>query len=217
MGFLLKGIDMSNWHNLIAVVSGLFLVISFGWGTNFCWAGQEGVQPQVDIATAQLAIEGKFIVSLVLEDEKGQLIALGSPEDVRVYRPVGAKPRIISRSMDLPAKGETVSLATGRYRWNSVTVSDETKKLKFGTNQASREWIELSAGSTTTLRIGAPLVHTVKIGRLGGTLHLDYEWLGAAGEKYLPVLPEGSQQPKAPDFAIHRADDKIFSGSFRYG
>lgn len=202
---------MRTWHSLIAIVPVLFLASAI------CLAGQTSGRPQADVATAQLAIEGKFILSLVLEDENGELVGLGSAKDARVYRPVGAKARIISRSMDLPAKGETVSLATGRYRWNSVTVSDETKKVKFATNEASREWIELSAGSTTTLRIGAPLVHTVKIGRLGGTLHLDYEWLGAAGEKYLPVLPEGSQQPKAPDFAIHRADDKIFSGSFRYG
>jgi hypothetical protein len=208
----LKGADMRNRHHFVAGVLVLFLALAI------CWAGQtSGQATEADVATGQLAIDGKFILSLVLEDESGELIGLGSAKDARVYRPARASPKSISRFIDLPAAGETVSLPAGRYRWNSVTVSDETKKLKFGTNQAGREWIELRAGSTTTLRIAGPLKHTVRIGRVGGVLNLDYALLGAAGEKYLPVPAEPSEQPKAPDLAIYKAGDKIFSGSFRYG
>jgi hypothetical protein len=204
---------MRNRHHFVAGI-----LLSFV-ASGICWANEQTSNPQTGAEKAQLKIEGKFILSLVLEDERGQPITLVSSEgaEVTINRSAQAEPKSATEFINLPAEGQTVSLAPGRYCWNSVTVSDETKKLKFGTNQASMEWIDLRAGSTTTLRIGGPLKHTVRIGRVGGVLNLDYALLGAAGEKYLPVTAEPSDRPKAPDFAVTKGSDKIFSGSFRYG
>lgn len=231
---------MSRWQNLTAVALVLCLVVSFGSRPDACWADEQAGEPEQELPTAQLAIEGKFILGLVLEYERGKLIALGSSEDLKTYWRGWARPKWPTRFFDLPAEGETASLPPGRYRWNSVIIYDETKKLRFSAdNRRGAGWFNLSPDGTTTLTIGAPLKHSLTVARVAGTLHLYYELLGTAGEKYLPVptrerltspsidgttgkkyLPvpaEPRQRPKAPDFAIYKAGDKIFSGSFRYG
>jgi len=214
----LKGAEMSNSQNFIMIVLVLCLAVSFGSHPATCWADEQGGQPEQVAAAAQLVIQGKFILSLVLEPERGQLIILGSSKDTTVYRPIGASRKMIGKVIDLPAEGETVSLPWGTYRWNTVTVYDETRKLKLSAkNRSGTGWFNLSPGATTMLTIGAPLKHTLTVARAAGTLHLDYKLLGTAGERYLPVPADPSDRPKAPDFAVYKAADKVFSGSFRYG
>jgi hypothetical protein len=231
---------MSRWQNLTAAALVLCLAVSFGSRPGTCWADEQAGEPEQELPTAQLAIEGKFILGLVLEHERSKLIALGSPEDLKTYWRGSARPIWPIRFIDLPAEGETVSLIPGRYRWKSVIIYDETKKLRFSAdNRRGAGWFNLSPDGTTTLTIGSPLKHSLTVTRVAGTLHMDYELLGKAGEKYLPVptierltspsigVPTGKkylpvpaeprQRPKAPDFAIYKAGDKIFSGSLRYG
>jgi hypothetical protein len=208
---------MKNRNNLVAIILVWFPVVFFSSGSSLCWANEAGSQQQTRAVTAQLVIDGKFIISLVLEDEKGRLTALGSKEDASVYRPAGTNPRGIDTFMDLPDEGQTVSLAPGKYRLNTIKLQEPEKNLKFYSNNPIPESIELIVNKTTTLKIGAPLRHTVTTGRLGGTLKLDYLLLGAAGEKYLPVTESSSGQSVAANFTVLKGNHAIFSGSFRYG
>ena len=213
----LKGADMRTWHSLIAIVPVLFLASAI------CLAGQTSGRPQADVATAQLAIEGKFILSLVLEDERAQPIALVSSEgaEVTINRSAQAEPKSATELINLPAEGQTVSLAPGRYRWNSVIVTDKGKGVKFSGQNRRGDWFYLNRGATKTLEIGGPLQQKVIISRSGAVLDLSYKLLGAGGEEYSPhqslPSPQKSERPEPPQLSIYKADAKIHSGSFRYG
>jgi len=208
---------MKTWNNLGVIVLVLFPVVFFSSGRDFCQANEAVEKQQSGADMAQLAIDGKFVISLVLEDEKGRLTALGSREDASVYRPAGTSPRNIDTFMNLPDEGQTVSLAPGKYRLNTIKLHEPDKKLKFYSNNPISEFIELIAGKTTTMKIAAPLRHVVTSGRQGGTLKLNYSLLGSAGEKYLPVTESSSEQPAAANFTIHNGNKSILCGSFRYG
>jgi hypothetical protein len=201
-------------RHIFTVILFSFLTTLFNSDPDFCQANEADNQ---QAGTARLAIDGKFIISLVLEDEKGRLIALGSKEDASVYRPAGTNPRSIDTFMDLPDEGKSVTLAPGRYRINTIKLYETDKNLKFYSNNPIAKPIELKADQTTTLKIGAPLKHTVTTGRQGGTLELNYSLLGAAGENYRLMTDSSSEQPAAANFTIMEGDKSLFSSSFRYG
>ena len=187
-----------------------------GVGPGKCHANQTGDEPQTDADTAKLIIDGKFIISLVLADDNGRLTALGSSEEASVYRPAKVSPKNIDTFIDMPAEGQALSLAPGRYRINSIKLFEPDKNLKYYSNNPIPESIELKAGKTTTLKIGAPLRHVVKTGRQGDTMRLDYSLLGTAGENYR-LMTDSSSSPEVANFTIYRRDKSIRSGSFRYG
>ncbi len=204
-------------NNLVTIALVFFLVVSAGIGPGLCQANQTGEEPQTDADTAKLVIDGKFIISLVLTDEKGRLTKLGSPEDASVNRPAGTNPKSISTFIDMPAEGEAVSLTPGKYHVNTIKLFEPDKNLKFYSNSPLPELVVLKAGKTTTLKIGAPLRHIVKTGRQGDTMRVDYSLLGTAGENYRLMTDSSSSSSEAANFTIYRGDKSIRSGSFRYG
>lgn len=213
---MIKGITMKNRNNLVIIILISCLTISLNICPSLCRGNQTGDQPQTDADTAKLVIDGKFIISLVLADANGRLTALGSPEDVSVYRPARTSPKSIDIFIDMPAEGQAVSLAPGRYRVNSIKLFEPDKNLKYYSNNPIPESIELKANNTTILKIGAPLRHIVKTGRQGGTLKLDYSLLGTSGESY-QLMTDSSSTREVANFTIYRGDKSIHSGSFRYG
>ncbi|MDH4158604.1 MAG: hypothetical protein OEW00_15150 [candidate division Zixibacteria bacterium] len=206
---------MRNSHNLVRILLVLFLVVGI------CRANEEADSPGTDAQKAQLAIAGKSILTLVLENEQAQPIALvASMEDYEVIisRPAEAGAPKPVEFVKLPADGGTVSLTPGRYRWNSVVLRDESKKLKFSARNQRGDWFDLSPGSTSTLEIGGPLRQSLKVSRSGALLNFEYKLLGAAGEEYSPVRPESvRQQTERPELSIYKANRRISGGSFRYG
>jgi hypothetical protein len=204
-------------NNLFTIALVFFLVVSAGIGPGLCQANQTGEEPQTDANTAKLVIDGKFIISFVLVDENGRLTALGSPEDASVNRSAKESPKSIDTFIDIPAEGQAVSLAPGKYRVNTIKLFEPDKNLKFYSNNPIPESIELKANKTTTLKIGAPLRHVIKIGRQGGSLKLDYSLLGAAGENYRLMTDSSSSPTEVAKFTIYKGDKSIHSGSFRYG
>ena len=204
---------MKICNNSYTIALVFFLAVS----ASMCQANQTDEELQTDANTAKLVIDGKFIISLVLVDENGRLTALGSPEDANVNRPARTNPKSISTFIDMPAEGEAVSLAPGKYHINTIKLFEPDKNLKFYSNNPISETIELKAGKTTTLKIGAPLRHVVKTGRQGDTMRLDYSLLGAAGENYRLMTDSSSPPSEAANFTIYRGDKPIRSNSFRYG
>lgn len=75
------------------------------------------------------------------------------------------------------------------------------------------EKISLDADKPKTLKIGGPLNNTVKAGRKGSSLQLNYLLIGVGGEQYTwlknPATP--------PTFTIFNGNKKIVSDSFKYG
>jgi len=208
---------MRNRHHFVAGI-----LLSFV-ASGICWANEQTSNPQTGAEKAQLKIEGKFILSLVLEDERGQPITLVSSEgaEVTINRSAQAEPKSATEFINLPAEGQTVSLAPGRYRWNSVIVTDKSKGVKFSAQNRRGDWFYLNRGATKTLKIGGSLQQKVIISRSGAVLDLTYRLLGAGGEEYSPhqslPSPQKSERPEPPQLSIYKADTKIHSGSFRYG
>jgi hypothetical protein len=184
-----------------------------------CWADGASADP----STAQLVVCGEHVLSLTLEDDAGQVVALVASEDAQtaIYRPAGAQSRSIVRKILLPPQGGTVSLAPGQYRWNSVIVAEPNNPLRFTATNRSDGKFTLSAGRTTALALGCPLRHRLGISRCGPVLSCTCRLLGVGGESYLPAAPlpgsEPSAQPKAPDLSVRQAGQEVHHGSFRYG
>jgi hypothetical protein len=63
-------------------------------------------------------------------------------------------------------------------------------------------------------KAAAPLNHTVRIGRAGSYLKLDYELIGTDGKKY--DLWEINDQSR-PVFAIYQGNIKVGGGTFEFG
>jgi len=208
---------MKILHNFVKIALILFLF------AGICWSNEEPNKPKADPEKARLKIDGSFILSLVLEKEQGRPIAIVSSKgdyEIAFSRPDQAEPQMTTDFVTLPPEDWTVSLAPGRYRWNSVIVRDQSGNLKFSAHNLNNDWFVLSKGVTKTLKIGAPLKQILKVSRSGALLNFDYKLLGAAGESYTPhqsIPSQPSERPKAPDLSITRADEIIHSGSFRYG
>ena len=70
----------------------------------------------------------------------------------------------------------------------------------------------LEVGEQTTLRVGAPLKHTVEVTRRGRLLTLNYALIGAGGEQYT-----SGNRINPPGFRIFKGDREIASGRFEFG
>ena len=76
--------NMNKWQNLITLVVVLCLSICSGSRFGICWADDQTGEPQADAEKAHLKIDGKFILSLVLDNKDGQPIAIVSSEQTEV-------------------------------------------------------------------------------------------------------------------------------------
>lgn len=212
--------EMNKRQNLITFIVVLCLSICHGSHFGICRADAQTDEPQAEAEKAYLKIEGKFILSLVLVDQHGQPIAIVSSKqgsEVIIHDSNPQKPVVY---ITLPAEDSVVSLAPGNYHWNSVIVTDESRNLKFMARNRRSDWFKLNKGCTEILKIGAPLQQSLKVSRSGAFLNFDYKLLGAGGEEYSPrssSLLRPLDKPKAPEFSIYKSNDKIYSGSFKYG
>jgi hypothetical protein len=138
------------------------------------------------IPLGKLTLEGESITRLILRrEEDGQREEFRRPEQV-------------------------IELPVGEYRVEEV-------HLEGGyTCYASRELRPLvatvGADEQATLKIGAPLRHTLQINRQGRCLTMDYALVGAGGEQY-----SGGNRGEAPGFHVYQGDKELASGKFESG
>jgi len=80
------------------------------------------------------------------------------------------------------------------------------------TRFSGSDWVRVAEDKPAVLKVGAPLEQTVKVKRQGRILMLDYELVGAGGEKY--TSPDRS---KPPTFTVYKGDKEIASDKFEFG
>jgi len=105
---------------------------------------------------------------------------------------------------------QTIELPPGEYRLKQV-------RLKGGYAYYDRgisgyDWVTVAADKPAALRVGAPLVPTLKVQRQGRILRLSYQLLGVGGEAYA-----GGDRSKPPTFAVYKGKKQIASGQFEFG
>jgi len=136
-----------------------------------------------DSAVGKLKLEGKHIERLVLQRNDGHEETFNNP-------------------------GEITTLPTGEYRLQEV-------HLKGGYSRSHisiAERMTIRAGQQEVLKVGAPLVPTIKVQRQGRILRLSYDLLGVGGETYT-----GGGRSKPPTFAVYKGQKQIASGKFEFG
>ncbi len=105
----------------------------------------------------------------------------------------------------------TLTVPAGSYHSGLVLVAAVDSSAVF---LAASRYTQVTAGRSTTVRIGGPLNHTVAVRRSFGTLQFDYKLVGVGGQEY-------SQRPfnyeSGPTVSVHRNGEKVHSGSFEYG
>ncbi len=98
------------------------------------------------------------------------------------------------------------------------TYGQQQVHLDVGTNsplEARRyEQLVVKEGQETVLKLGAPLVNSVKISRRGSSLNMNYSLKGQGGETYSP--PSYDRKTR-PEFAVYQGDRKIGAGQFQFG
>jgi len=85
----------------------------------------------------------------------------------------------------------------GGYTRNRITTSER---------------ITIRAGRQEVLKIGAPLVPTIKAQRQGRILRLSFELLGVGGEAYTT-----GDRSTPPTFTVYKGQREIASGEFEFG
>ncbi len=163
----------------------LFTTILLFWGIVVCLCDAQEADRQ-NSALGELKLEGKYIERLVLRRKDGR-----------------------TERFDRPA--ETIKLPAGEYRLQEA-------RLKAGytcriiTRFSGSDWVRVAEDKPAVLKVGAPLEQTVKAKRKGRILVLNYELVGAGGEKYT-----GGDRSKPPTFTVYKGDKEIASDKFEFG
>ena len=105
---------------------------------------------------------------------------------------------------------ETIELPPGEYRLQSARLKGGYTCNGVGVSADS--WVTVAADKPAMLKVGAPLVPTVRVQRQGRILWLSYELLGAGGETYT-----GGDRSNPPTFAVYKGQRRIASGKFEFG
>ena len=136
-----------------------------------------------DSAVGKLKLEGKHIERLVLQRNDGHEETFNNP-------------------------GEIITLPAGEYRLQEI-------HLKGGYSRSpvsAVERITITVGQQEVLKVGAPLVPTIKVQRQGRILQFSYNLLGAGGEAYIT-----GDRSKPPTFAVYKGQKQLASGKFEFG
>ncbi len=134
----------------------------------------------------KLKLEGESITRLILRREgDGQREEFRRPEQI-IELPVGEY------------RVQEVHLEGG-YTWHA-------------SSNPGRYLASVGPNETGTLKIGAPLRHTLKVKRQGCCLTMDYALHGAGGEQYT----DGDRN-NPPIFRVYRGDREIASDKFEFG
>ena len=138
------------------------------------------------IPLGKLTLEGKSIARLILRrEEDGQREEFRRPEQI----------------MELPI---------GEYRVQEVHL--EGGYTWYASGNPERHLASVGPNEPGTLKIGAPLRHTLQINRQGRCLTMDYALVGAGGEQY-----SGGNRGEAPGFRVYQGDKELASGKFESG
>jgi len=105
---------------------------------------------------------------------------------------------------------ESVELPPGEYRLQAARLKGGYTCNNMGVS--GYNWVTVAPDKPATLKVGGPLVPTVKVQREGRILRLSYELRGEGGEAYT-----GGDRSKPPTFAVYRGQKKIASGRFEFG
>ena len=136
-------------------------------------------------ASGELKLEGKHIDRLILQGKDGK-----------------------SKWFDKP--GETIELPAGQYQlWESRLDGGYVCVQGAG---IENKWVTIAENKPAVLKVGAPLVQTLQVGRQGKALVLEYKLYGVGGEGY--ARADGSAPP---GFKVYRDDQEIASGQLAYG
>jgi len=104
---------------------------------------------------------------------------------------------------------ETIELPPGEYRLQQA-------RLKGGYTYSRRvsgnDWVTVAADKPATLKVGGPLVLTLKVQRQGRILQFSSELHGVGGEAYT-----SADRSKPPTFAVYKGQKEIASGQFEFG
>jgi len=138
-----------------------------------------------DSALGELKLQGRYIDRLVLRRKDGRTERLNRPD-------------------------ETIKLPVGEYRLLEAHLEGGyTCRIM----RVSRyDWVTVAEGEPAVFKVGAPLKQMVRARRRGSVLVLNYELLGAGGEKYT-----GGNRSKPPTFTVYKGDEEIASGKFEFG
>jgi len=158
------------------------ILLFLGTGVYLCQA-QETDRP--NSALGELKLQGKYIDRLVLRRKDGRTERFNRP-------------------------AETIKLPAGEYHLQEVRLEGGyTCRLL---SVSGRDWVTVDEDKPAVLKVGAPLEQTVKAKRQGRILVLNYELVGAGGEKYT-----GGDRSKPPTFTVYKGDKEIASGKFEFG
>lgn len=105
---------------------------------------------------------------------------------------------------------ETIELPPGEYRLQQVRLKGGYTCNNMGVSGDS--WVTVAADKPVALKVGGPLVPTIKVQRQRRILRLSYELHGAGGEIY-----SSGDRSKPPTFAVYRGQKQIASGKFEFG
>ncbi|UCC99149.1 MAG: hypothetical protein JSW66_04535 [Phycisphaerales bacterium] len=160
----------------------VFVLFCMGGVVGLCNATETSVQ---NPSTGVLKLEGTDLDYLVLHRKDGHTERITPP-------------------------GQIIELPPGEYRFEQVRLKGNYTCLNMG--GARSDWVTVAADKPATLKVGGPLVPTIKVQRQGRILQLSYDLRGVGGETYM-----GGDRSKPPTFAVYRGQKKIASGKFEYG
>jgi hypothetical protein len=162
----------------------LVIIILLFLGTGICPCQAQETDRQ-NSALGELKLQGNYIDRLVLRRKDGRTERFNRPE-------------------------ETIKLPAGEYRLQEVRLEGGyTCRLL---SVSGRDWVTVDEDKPAVLKVGAPLKQTVKAKRQGRILVLDYELVGAGGEKYT-----STNRTKPPTLTVYKGDKEIASDKFEFG
>jgi hypothetical protein len=160
----------------------ILVLLCMDAGVGLCNAGETGAK---DPPLGVLKLEGKHLDYLELHARDGHVERFTRPE-------------------------ETVELPPGEYRLQAARLKGGYTCNGMGISGGN--WVTVTVDKPAALKVGSPLVPTLKVQRQGRILRLSYELRGEGGEAYT-----GGDRSKPPTFAVYRGQKKIASGRFEFG
>jgi len=157
-------------------------MIPFVFASVFCNFGASNCLAG-DQALGELKLEGEYVEHFVLSRKDGYTETFNNPE-------------------------KTIRLPAGEYLLQDVRLKGGYIRNRMGGFVP----VTVREGEQEILKVGAPLVPTVRVHRRGRFLILSYDLLGVGGDAYT-----NGDRSKPPSFAIYSGDKKIASDTFEYG
>ena len=135
------------------------------------------------LAMGELKLEGKHLEQLVLQRNDGHTETFNNP-------------------------GTIIRLPAGQYVVQNVRLKGSYTLSR----SVGSERMTIKADQQEILKVGAPLVPTIKVQRQGPILRLSFDLLGTGGESY-----NSDDRSKPPTFAVYRGQKQIASDKFEFG